>query len=235
MKIAIIYRITNLITGRIYIGQTTMLLRRRWAAHKRGKRYCPLTSSMKKHGKDKFIIEHICSALSPEYLDELEIQFIAAANSVYPNGYNLSTGGRSNRGTKAWNKGQKATPEARLNQSLAHMGQEAWNKGLKTPESVRAKQSAAKVGRRLSPATEFKKGQIGPRTGSKHSAESLLKISQNSKVAVPIICNETGEIFSSIKAAVIKTGIDKTSLQELVITGKVHRRTGLSFRRAKTN
>ncbi len=229
----LIYKITNLVTGKVYVGQTVMTLKRRWAVHRSAKRTCPLNSSIKKHGAHQFVIEPLCSALKVEYLNELEILLIAENNSLYPNGYNLSTGGHPTRGVKAWNKGRKATQEECLNQSLAHKGQTPWNKGLETPEAVRAKQSAAKAGKRMSPATEFKKGQPGVRKGAKHSPETLLKISQNNRMATPIACNETGELFPSVIAAVKRIGIDKTSMQELVITGKVHRRTGLSFRRLK--
>jgi group I intron endonuclease len=51
------------------------------------------------------------------------------------------------RGTLPWNHGKKATEEAKVNQSKAHMGQEPWNKGAETPADVREKQRLAALNR----------------------------------------------------------------------------------------
>lgn len=233
----IIYKITNLITGKIYIGQTIQPLYKRWHGHKGSKRTSPLNSSIQKHGHWNFRIEPICSVLSLEHLDELEVQLIQYYDCVYPNGYNLASGGtigRASVGKSPWNKGKAATDQARLNQSLSHLGQVAWNKGGTATEESRQKMSAAKIGKRINPETEFKKGAPSAFKGRQHDPASLAKISKNNKMAIPIICDQTGEEFPNIVSAVAHFGIDKTSLQELVKSGKPHRRTGLSFRRKST-
>ena len=217
----LIYKITNMITGKIYIGQTVMPLARRWAQHKSGKRKCPLYSSMKKHGIDNFIIEEIGRTLTTEELDRLEIKFIAQYDCLYPKGYNLATGGNigtSTLGTEPWNKGLKATEEATHNQSQAHLGQRAWNKGLSPSAETRLKQSEAKLGKHLSPATEFKAGQPSAFKGRKHSPETLVKISANgNKRQIEHI--ETGEIYPSILSASKATSIAKSHLRRLAIKG----------------
>lgn len=126
----IVYKITNKINGKVYIGQTIKTLQRRWAVHKSCKRTSSLTSALKKYGHKNFTIEIIANCLDVNYLDQLETYLISAHNSVYPNGYNLLASGNvsSQRGRKPWNKGKKPTLEALRNQSLSHIGQPAWNK-----------------------------------------------------------------------------------------------------------
>jgi len=126
----VIYKITNKINGKIYIGQTIAKLQHRWAVHKASKRKSPLTSAFKSYGVENFIIEPIASCLDVSFLDELEIKLIEAHDCLYPKGYNLLKGGNvsQHRGRKPWNKGKKASPQAIANQSKSHIGQVAWNK-----------------------------------------------------------------------------------------------------------
>jgi group I intron endonuclease len=218
----IIYKITNTVTGKIYIGQTVMSLMRRWRVHKSSKRICPLKSSIIKHGADKFIIEPLCSVLDKAYLDELEINMIAFFNSIYPNGYNLSKGGTigtSRIGIAPWNKGLKTSSDVIKKISESHKGQISWNKGLKTSLEVRIKQSKAKIGKHISPITEFKAGQPSAFKGHTHSLEALVKISENGNRR-QVECLETGEIYYSILDASIKTGIARSHLRRHIINNK---------------
>lgn len=213
----IIYKITNTITGKSYIGQTIMPLLRRWRVHKSAKRNTPLCNSIRKHGADKFTLEVLCAVLSKEYLDEMEIHFIKYYNTLAPNGYNLLAGGNASqcRGLVPWNKGKTITEEARKNLSEAHKGQVAWNKGLKASVETRIKQSEAKKGKRVSPNTEFKKGQPSVFKGKKHTAEALAKISANGNRR-QVQCIETGEVFTSMKAAAEHYKIAKSYFQKCI-------------------
>ena len=90
----IIYKITNLINNKIYIGLTTTELKVRWNRHcvKSDPRH--LYCSMRKYGIENFTIEQIDSADSIIKLGELERYYIEKYNSQDPNiGYNLSAGG----------------------------------------------------------------------------------------------------------------------------------------------
>lgn len=92
----LIYKITNLVNGKVYIGQTTQNFARRKGEHiyrfKTGERDHKLYLAMRKYGKDSFKFEVLCCALKPEYLDELEISFIKEYNS-FNRGYNMTCGG----------------------------------------------------------------------------------------------------------------------------------------------
>lgn len=223
----IIYKLTNTITGKLYIGQTTMSLARRWAVHKAARRTSPLTSSIKKHGAKNFKVEIIDRATSLDELHKLEVFYIKDLNTVYPYGYNLSSGGPSNKGCVAWNKGIKGQKAPK---TAFKPGHKTWNAGQpQLSEETRRKQSMAKIGKHLSPATEFKVGHPSAFKGKKHSAESLVKIATNG-AARRIQCNETGEIFASMKAAAEKLGIAHSYLQRLLQSGKQHKKTGLSFK-----
>ncbi len=125
-----IYKITNLINGKIYIGQTIKTLQRRFAVHKSCKRNSILTSAFKCYGKENFCIEPVISCLDVAALDDLEIKAIEQFNSLKPNGYNQLKGGNvsQQRGRTPWNKGKKASKKAIANQSKSHLGQVAWNK-----------------------------------------------------------------------------------------------------------
>lgn len=91
----IIYKITNKINGKVYIGQTTKSLEKRWVEHKytNPTRKYLLHKSMDKHGRDNFEIQQLAEAFTSEELDFLEIKYIKEFNSISPNGYNLELGG----------------------------------------------------------------------------------------------------------------------------------------------
>jgi hypothetical protein len=105
-----IYKITNTITDKIYIGQTCLnSVEDRFKAHiscaKRLKNnkgkikdiyHSYLYNAMVLHGYTNFAIEEIDTANSQFELDELEKDYISIYDSLAPNGYNLKTGGNSN-------------------------------------------------------------------------------------------------------------------------------------------
>lgn len=90
----VIYRITHIESGKVYIGQTTRNLRERWLSHQ-NQTYCAsLHRAIKKHGAEAFVMVEIDRAHSKEQLDELEIHYIALHCSMdRSRGYNLRGGG----------------------------------------------------------------------------------------------------------------------------------------------
>ena len=95
----IIYKITNLINQKVYIGQTTKSLEERMLQHRNAfvshqKTY--LYGAMHKYGWDNFKFEVIdTSAQTKEELDNLERYYISKYNSMVE-GYNMTEGGDSN-------------------------------------------------------------------------------------------------------------------------------------------
>lgn len=91
----IIYKITNKIDNKIYIGQTTRSMRVRWYEHCSKKENCKrLNRAINKHGKENFTIEQIDSAQTIEELNEKEIHWITYYKSNDKKlGYNIELGG----------------------------------------------------------------------------------------------------------------------------------------------
>ena len=91
-----VYCITNLINNHKYIGITSRSLKIRFSEH-----CChPCTliyDAVKKYGKENFIIELIEDNVPNDLIDEKERYYINKYNTLKPNGYNLSTGGISNK------------------------------------------------------------------------------------------------------------------------------------------
>ena len=96
-----IYRLTNLIRNKAYIGQTDDF-KRRMREHKNCKNIhnSYVDRSIRKHGWHNFKVEIIIDDVPEEDLDSLEISYIAVENTLAPNGYNLTKGGGGIRGYK---------------------------------------------------------------------------------------------------------------------------------------
>ena len=87
-----LYRITNIINNKKYIGITNNY-KRRWAAHKSGNGGQVISAAINKYGKDNFHFELIKRNLSIEEASEFEREYIKNENTLVPNGYNVAKGG----------------------------------------------------------------------------------------------------------------------------------------------
>lgn len=90
-----VYCYTNNINGKQYIGITNNPhYRRKTHEHKYRTGYKhPLYDSMRKYGIDNFTFDVLAKAKDREVACKLEQFFISDKNTLYPNGYNLTTGG----------------------------------------------------------------------------------------------------------------------------------------------
>lgn len=148
-----IYRITNLINNKVYIGQTNNPSLR-WSQHRSNAKYARgtqiITRALTKYGCESFSFEIIAMSWSQECLDKLEEMLIIQYDSRNPsNGYNIDVGGNTSPRTpetlakisaglqefykthESWNKGGKLTEEWKNNISIASMGKEGTNTGKK--------------------------------------------------------------------------------------------------------
>lgn len=100
-KVGTIYKLTSP-SGKEYIGQTIQPFKKRWNSHigralNNDEKGCTaLYTAIRKYGPENFKTE-ILLYCNPEHLDMYEQKFINMYNTMYPNGYNLVTGGNSNR------------------------------------------------------------------------------------------------------------------------------------------
>lgn len=97
MKLGYIYKITNVVNGKVYIGQTIRSLKARFCKHVHDNGCVFLHNAIMKYGKENFIIEEI--EQDPiKNLDEREIYWIAYYNSTNrEKGYNILKGGKLGR------------------------------------------------------------------------------------------------------------------------------------------
>lgn len=196
----LIYKITNKITNKMYIGLTSVSLRERWTNHKSNcrnpaKYTSALYCSMRKHGIENFVIEQIDTASSLEELNIKEQTYIKALNTLAPNGYNLDDGGGS----------QNCHPETRAKISAALKGR-----------PIKNRMNGAPKGRKVS---EARKKQIsatmkGKPQPWKHKA---------------IIAIETGIVYESINAAAKALKMNRVTISSLLKSGK-QGRLNLSFK-----
>lgn len=162
-----IYKITNLINGKVYIGRATEFYKR-WSKHrndlKRGTHASPhLQNSYNKYGADtfEFSILLYCSVENLDLFEQRAIGTLQSFNNSY--GYNNTKGGMGP-------KGRVCSAETRAKMSKAHMG----NKYASYPHTEEHKKKVSeKLKGRVSPL----RGRVGNRKGAKHSEESRKKMS----------------------------------------------------------
>lgn len=215
----IIYKVTNNINGKIYIGQTINSLESRWKAHiiTAYKHNYSFPNAIKKYGKDNFKIEQIDSASSREELNNLEQYWIILLDSVNPIiGYNLTTGGNNNsvyseesklkmslakKGKPSKKVDCSCSPETAKKISNSNKGKKAWNKGIPRTEEQKKHFSDVMKGRPV-----WNKGK---------------KLNNKEIIAINLTTNEEF-LFSSIHEVVEKLNVGRCAVQN-VLSGRAKR------------
>lgn len=170
-----IYKISNTINNKFYIGQTCNSLQRRFIEHKRaGEKQCiKLHYAFNKYGRDNFIIETIAICSNQSTADYLESLYIEEYNSIIE-GYNIRDGGSHGKFSK----------ETRLKMSEARQGSKNPMYGKQRSEEVKNKIRESLIGRKHS--EESKKKMSKPmsekqkdiRRNFRHSEETKKKMSE---------------------------------------------------------
>lgn len=99
-----IYKITNKINNKIYIGQSINIEKRihehfwKAACEKDISFNSILHTAIRKYGKENFIVE-VLEECSVEQLDNREKYYINYYDCITPKGYNILSGGQKNRST----------------------------------------------------------------------------------------------------------------------------------------
>lgn len=214
----IIYKVTNKINGKVYIGQTIQSFKARKKDHINcieRLAHIALYRALKKYGLDAFEWEQIEHASSKDELDAKEksyIQSYRATNRRY--GYNMTFGGEGGQHTEEVkkrisdsNKGRVKSDQERKNISSALKGKYT-------------KEKASWWGRKHSDEEKKKigdaqKGDKNHNYGKKASAETRRKKSEAIKGEkhwnhMKVVNLDTGEIYTSAREAFEKTGIDNS-------------------------
>lgn len=244
MSIGYIYKISNKINDKIYIGQTKYSIEKRWKEHLYNvdKRDQTLYLAMRKYQKDNFYIEQL-EEVELHLLDEREIFWIQELKTVSPNGYNITSGGSFGHCNPMY------IPEIAKKVSLKFMGN---LNPAKRPE-VREKIRVKALGRIVSKESREKMSKNNAKYWAHHPACEQMKNSfteyhkldhtgSNNPSAVPVarLDKKTEEIlqeYVTIKAAIdwILDNTDRVIAQasniSQCVTGKQKTAFGFKWKR----
>jgi len=151
----VVYKATNKINGKSYIGQTIQSLNERMSRHthdalsRRDNIY--FHKAIRKYGQKNFKWKILAKCYSKNELNSVEIKLIKNY-TTFGNGYNLNVGGKGNSGFKLTEETKKKISESSKNKKLS--------------EETRRKMSRIK-------------------TGTKHSEKTKRKISESMKDKKP--------------------------------------------------
>ena len=113
----VVYKITNLVNGKLYIGQTVNKNPEyRFSGHKADAKYrptLPIHKALCKYGADNFSFEVIRKCGSIPDLNFWERYYIHCFDSIVPNGYNVDSGGCRDDTLLSYAKGRVFTEEHR--------------------------------------------------------------------------------------------------------------------------
>lgn len=167
-----IYLIKNLANSKLYVGQTSMPLHKRFNKHKSDKNgYCvKLFNAMNKYGREKFSTELLAVCGDQTTANYLETSFIEEFDTI-KTGYNIRQGGSSG----------KASLESRRKMSLAHLGK---HHSKETISKISLSQTGDKNHRYGKKASfdhkkKLSKARCGKRPAAKLYWESVRKIRQD--------------------------------------------------------
>lgn len=237
-----IYLIENKINGKKYIGQTLKDdINSRWKQHKNICKYslgtC-LYNAYKKYGTENFNFKILCICFDID-TNRFEIDYIKKYNTIYPNGYNLQTGGNNRKhneytikhlkqvlsGVNSPNYGKKITLEKRQLISERLKGDKNPNFGKKISQEIKLKISKTMLNFDVIKRTEINK-KIS------NSLKQYNNISNNKnrkKIGQYNLDNNLISVFNSISEASQKIGIDRMSISKCCNDKYVNYKTAKGF------
>jgi group I intron endonuclease len=147
-----IYAFRNKENGKVYVGQSKKVLTRK-KQHERGdtnnsRRF---HNAMNKHGADGFEFQ-VLEYCSSDQMDEREVYWINKLNSLYPSGYNLTSGGGAfQKHHDETKKKMSANQKQRVKQGIHLFASKEFQN-----EQAKKQIELAKQGRHSSQQPEFK-------------------------------------------------------------------------------
>ena len=218
----IIYKITNKVNGKIYIGQTIKMLEERWIGHCKNKRGKLLYRAIKKYKKESFTKEELFQCDSKEELNNLEQICISYYESLVPNGYNISIGGNAPMVNRKHTKKTKQQISITMkSKDVSHLhSEESMNKrveAFKRNGKLKGIARTEKVKRKISLANSGKNHGMFNKRGF-----------DCPNFKCPILCVELNKIFGSQGEAARELNLHQSNINK-VLLGKRKTTGGFSF------
>lgn len=181
-----VYKITNTVDGKVYVGKTVENIEHRWSNHcctaLVGNSPYHFHRAIRKYGPDAFVIDQVATTDDAIILAEAE-KVVIEHFDLFKNGYNMTLGGEGR-------SGHVPSEEARRKQSKSMKGRVPWNKGKARSEETRRKISETLKINYLSEEYRIKAqlaqidkhcGEKNPFFGKFHSQETKKKIGAANK------------------------------------------------------
>ncbi len=226
-----VYKHTNKINGKVYIGQTCKEPTRRWESRSGYKSCTHFNRAIEKYGWDNFEHEVLYAELALEEADEIERKLIKEYKSNDPNfGYNIKEGGhnsklpeitkerisKAKKGSHASEETKKKLSDMRQKENHPMWGRHHTEESKKKMSEARKGANHPNWGKHHSPETIAKmkqshhnvKGKNNPNWGRKYSEERKKKISK------PVRCVETGVVYYGAKKAADELDIDASQVSK---------------------
>jgi group I intron endonuclease len=184
-----IYKITNLLNGKIYVGKHT-------CKNIENPYYgsgVAIKSAIKKHGKENFKKDVLCFCESEDELNSMEIEWISKLGA-FGNGYNMTKGGEGKLGRRPTDAEIEKAKKSRL---------------LFYKNNPDAKA-------RLSKLAQMKVGDKNPFYGKKLTKEHIEKLTkarveaisgEKNPSATKVRCKDSGVVYSTAKEAAQAVGL----------------------------
>lgn len=142
-----VYLITNLVTGKLYVGQTMKSVAQRWRAHVHAtgnkRRLQPITAAIRKYGPDAFVIEELEVCADRATLNDAELRWATNLDTFAPVGYNL----RAGEGTGSVSDVSRQKLRALMTDERREALRQLW-RGRRLPDAAYVNARAAQAARR---------------------------------------------------------------------------------------
>lgn len=216
----IIYRITNCLNEKAYVGKTIRELETRWKHHvadaKRGRTDMLISKSIRKYGAENFKVE-ILGEYENELLNEAEKCWIRELGT-FGRGYNLTLGGEGTLGYTFSEESRKKMSEkakargvsAKTIEKIAQI-----NRGRKMTQEQLSCRIGKKRGTYKKMSQKARDEMSATRKGKKRSKSFVDKISRRVEQLDDmgnVMC-----VYTSLKAAAQEFGLAHTTIRGYII------------------
>jgi group I intron endonuclease len=228
-----------------YIGQTLKNdINSRWKQHKKMCKYslgnC-LYNAYKKYGIENFKFKILCICFDSD-LNNYEVEYIKKYNTIYPNGYNLQTGGNNRKhneytikhlkdvlsGVNSPNYGKKLSLEKRQQISERLKGEKNPNFGKKISQEIKLKISKTMLNFDIIKRKEINK-KISDSLKQYNNKTNNSNNIKRKKIGQYNLNDNLIAIFNSISEASQKIGIDRMTISKCCNDKYVNYKTAKGF------